>query len=52
MLNQEQVKYLEDAHNIVVDAETEMFNNIDSLDSTFGWEPIPAEWFEDAEEGE
>ncbi len=49
MLTIDEVKYLEDAHNVVVDAGTEMFN-CDSLDSPFGWQPIPAEWVEEIDE--
>lgn len=44
----EEIKnYIEQQHNVYVDAETELFN-LDGYDSVYGWDDVPKEWIEEA----
>ena len=47
-LTKEQIDYIEEKHNVYVDAETLQFNVGGGYDAVSGWYPLPQEWIDDA----
>lgn len=47
-LTQDQIKTIEDEHNVYVDAPSMMYNVGGGYDATYGWDAIPQEWIDAA----
>ena len=48
ILTQDQADYIEDKYNVIVDIGSGYMKVGGSIEDTYGWEDIPAEWIEEA----
>ncbi len=47
-LTPNQIEEIETKHNVYIDPVTEQFNVGGRYDTTYGWQPLPVEWAEEA----
>ena len=49
-LTADQIKAIEDTHNVYIDRDTMQYNVGGGYDAVYCWQPIPTEWIDEAEE--